>query len=81
MREREGSSSGSGTRLASLAGDKVVAGGIDEPDATIVGNSLGFYRLMVDRDLDAVVVEGDVEAVRSVLAALPAQAGRTEAAA
>ena len=31
----------------------------------------GFYRLMVDRDLDAVSVEGDAEAVRSMLASLP----------
>ena len=29
------------------------------------------YRLMVDRDLDAVVVEGSPDAVRSMLAALP----------
>ena len=31
----------------------------------------GFYDLMVERDLGAVVVEGDVEAVREMLASLP----------
>ena len=31
----------------------------------------GFYHLMVERDLGAVSVEGDVEVVRAMLAALP----------
>ena len=48
-----------GDEIASADAGKVVAGAIDEPDATIVGDSLDFYRLMVDRDLDAVTVEGE----------------------
>ena len=70
-----------GDEHASLAGDTVVEGGIDDPDAVIVGDAPGFYRLLVERDFDGVSIEGDVEVVRSVLAALPAQAERTEAAA
>ena len=38
---------------------------------SIVGEGSGFYHLMVERDLGAVAVEGDVEAVRAMLAALP----------
>jgi DNA-binding HxlR family transcriptional regulator len=60
-----------GDEIVSADGGKVVAGHIDEPDATIVGDALDFYRLMVDRDPDAVVVEGSADAVLSMLAALP----------
>ena len=60
-----------GDEIASADGRKVVAGPIDDPDATIIADSLGFYRLMVERDLDAVLVEGSADAVRSMLAALP----------
>ena len=45
----------------------------------IVGDVPGFYRLLVERDLDGVSIEGDAEVVRSVLAVLPAQAERAEA--
>ena len=69
-----------GDEHASLAGDTVVQGGIDDPDAVIVGDAPGFYRLLVERDFNGVSIEGDVEVVRSVLAALPAQPERTEAA-
>ena len=60
-----------GDEIASTDAGKVVAGAIDEPDATIVGDTLGFYRLMVDRDLDAVTVDGEADVVRSMLASLP----------
>jgi DNA-binding HxlR family transcriptional regulator len=70
-----------GDERASLAGDTVVEGGIDDPDAVIVGDAPGFYRLLVERDFNGVSIEGDVEVVRSVLAALPARPERTEAAA
>ena len=36
----------------------------------------GFYRLLVDRELDGVTIEGDVEVVRAMLAALPAPVER-----
>lgn len=70
-----------GDERASLAAGTVVQGGIDDPDAVIVGDAPGFYRLMVDRELDGVSIQGDVDVVRTLLEALPARAERTPAAA
>ena len=64
-----------------MKGDTVVDGGIEDPDAVIVGDPPGFYRLLVDRELDGVSIEGDVEVVRALLAALPALAEPAPAAA
>ena len=50
-----------GEEHASLAGDEIVEGGIEDPDAVIVGDARGFYRLLVDRELDEVTIDGDVE--------------------
>ena len=61
-----------GEERASVVGNTVVEGGIEDPDAVVVGDAPDFYRLMVARELDGVTVEGDVEAVRAMLAALPA---------
>ncbi len=57
--------------IASVSGREIVEGPVDDAEAVIVGDSAGFYNLMVERDLDAVSVEGDVDAVRELLAALP----------
>lgn len=70
-----------GEEHASLAEDTIVEGGIEDPDAVIVGDAPGFYRLLVDRELDGVSIEGDVEAVRAMLAALPERAEPAPAAA
>jgi DNA-binding HxlR family transcriptional regulator len=70
-----------GEEHASLAEDTVVEGGIEDPDAVIVGDATGFYRLLVDRELDGVSIEGDVEAVRAMLATLPEWAEPAPAAA
>ena len=70
-----------GEEVASVKGDTVVDGGIEDPDAVIVGDPPGFYRLLVDRELDGVSIEGDVEVVRAMLAALPALAEPAHAAA
>lgn len=70
-----------GEEVASVKGDTVVDGGIEDPDAVIVGDPPGFYRLLVDRELDGVSIEGDVEVVRAMLAALPALAEPAPAAA
>jgi DNA-binding HxlR family transcriptional regulator len=66
---------------ASLVEGKIVEGGIEDPEAVIAGDAPGFYRLMVDRELDGVSVEGDVEVVRAMLAALPVAAKSASAAA
>ena len=55
---RRGSSSGSATRSPSVADGVVREGPLDEPDAVIVGDPPDFYRLMVDRDIDAVADRG-----------------------
>jgi DNA-binding HxlR family transcriptional regulator len=60
-----------GDEVASVEGYAVVEGTIAEPDAVIVADPPGFYSLMVDRDIDAVSIEGDRGAVRAMLDALP----------
>lgn len=60
-----------GEEIAAVSGCEVVAGGLAEAEATVVGDAAGFYRLLVERDLDAVAIEGSADAVRELLAALP----------
>jgi DNA-binding HxlR family transcriptional regulator len=62
-----------GDELASIVDGDVVDGAIDAPDAVVTGDAPGFYLLVVDRNLDAVSISGSKTAVRTVLAALPAQ--------
>lgn len=69
-----------GDEVASLDGAAVVDGPLDGPDAVVAGDGPGFYRLFVERDLEAVAIEGDVGAVRSLLAALPVMPSATAAA-
>jgi DNA-binding HxlR family transcriptional regulator len=60
-----------GEELAGVAGEEVTPGPLSAPDAVVVGDPPGFYRLLVDRDIGAVTVEGDVHAIREMLASLP----------
>ena len=60
-----------GGEVASVERGEVVAAPLERPDAVISGDPPAFYGLMVDRDLDAVSIEGDVEVVRALIAALP----------
>jgi DNA-binding HxlR family transcriptional regulator len=60
-----------GDEIASVVDDDVHEGPTDAPDAVIVGGPPGFYRLLVDREIDAVSITGDANAVRAMLAALP----------
>ena len=60
-----------GDDVAAVVDDAIVDGGIDDPEAIVSGDPPGFYCLMVERDLDAVTIEGNVAAVESMLAALP----------
>jgi len=57
--------------VATVVDHQILNGAIDDPEAVIVADGSGFYHLMVEHDLGAVSVEGDVEAVRAMLAALP----------
>jgi DNA-binding HxlR family transcriptional regulator len=69
-----------GEEVASVADGRVQEGPIDEPDAVVVGDAPAFYCLMVERDADAVSIEGDADAVRAMLAALPPIAAEAAAA-
>lgn len=62
-----------GDEVASLDGGDVVDGPLPEPDAVVTGDGLGFYRLFVEHDLDAVSVAGDADRVAALLASLPAR--------
>jgi len=63
-----------GDELASLVDGDVLAGPAEQPDAVITAEPEGFYRLVVDRDLDAVSVRGSRTAVRRLLETLPQSA-------
>ena len=67
-----------GDEVASLDGAQVVEGPIDGADATVTGDPPGFYRLLVDRDLEAVAITGRRHAVESLLELLPAPAALPE---
>jgi DNA-binding HxlR family transcriptional regulator len=60
-----------GDELASLADGRVVEGPIDAPDAVVAGDPPAFYCLLVERDIDAVAIEGDAGVVHALLSALP----------
>lgn len=61
-----------GEEIASVVDDVIVEGSIEDPDAIVTGDPPGLYRLMVDRDINAVSIEGRSDAIRAMLAALPA---------
>ena len=60
-----------GDEVASIAGGEVASGPLDDADAVVVGDAPGFYALIVERDVDAVSIEGDISVVGAMLAALP----------
>jgi DNA-binding HxlR family transcriptional regulator len=60
-----------GDEVASLVDGAVIEGPMVRPEAAISGDAEGFYRLVVDRDLDAVSVDGSRTAVRRLLETLP----------
>ena len=49
----------------------VCEGPTDEPDAVVTGDAPGFYHLVVDRDVGAVSVRGDADALAALLETLP----------
>jgi DNA-binding HxlR family transcriptional regulator len=66
-----------GDEVASIDGRETRTGPLDEPDAVVMAEPAGFYALMVDRDMDAVRIEGDRGAVAALLALLPPVAVET----
>jgi DNA-binding HxlR family transcriptional regulator len=60
-----------GDEVASLLDGDVVPTPADPADAVVEGDPAGLYRLLVDRDLDAVAVHGSRAAVRRLLETLP----------
>jgi DNA-binding HxlR family transcriptional regulator len=72
-----------GGEVASLVDGEVREGGAENADAVVTGDPGDFYRLVVDRDLDAVEVSGRKAVVADLLVTLPppAPAVRAEAAA
>jgi DNA-binding HxlR family transcriptional regulator len=60
-----------GDEIASIAGGVVRSGSLADPDVVIEADPQGFYHLLVDRDLDAVELSGDREALERLLDRLP----------
>jgi DNA-binding HxlR family transcriptional regulator len=60
-----------GGELASFVDGQVREGPGERTDAVVEADRAGFFRLVVDRDLDAVVVHGNRAAVRTLLESLP----------
>jgi DNA-binding HxlR family transcriptional regulator len=60
-----------GDEVASYAEGEAHMGPMENPDAVVECDQLGFYRLLVDHDVEAVEVRGDAEAVSDLLRRLP----------
>lgn len=60
-----------GDDVATVGHGDVVAGTLGDPEAVVVGDAPGFYCLLVDRDIDAVAIEGRTDVVEDMLASLP----------
>ena len=60
-----------GAEVASLVDGVPRQGPADDPDAIVTADNAGFFRLVVDRDLGCVAIEGDEGLVRSLIDALP----------
>jgi len=60
-----------GEEVASLVDGEARAGAADAPEVVVTGDAAGFYHLVVDRDIDAVSVEGSDQALGALLSMLP----------
>jgi DNA-binding HxlR family transcriptional regulator len=60
-----------GDEVAGVDGNRVVCGSVSEPEAVVVAEAPGFFGLMVERDLDAVTINGDRHVVETMLSHLP----------
>jgi DNA-binding HxlR family transcriptional regulator len=61
-----------GDEVASVVDDTVVEDAVADAEAVVIGDAAGFYRLMVDRDIAGVTVEGSTGAIEAMLESLPA---------
>ncbi len=57
--------------IASLDGRTIRDGAVESADAVVTSDAAGFYRLFVDRELDAVAIDGDAGVVQELLDLLP----------
>jgi len=58
-----------GDEEASLVDGRPVAGVVEDADVLVETDAIGFYHLVVDRQLEGVRIEGDTDLLDSVLAA------------
>jgi DNA-binding HxlR family transcriptional regulator len=58
-----------GDEEASIVGGDVVAGLVSDADVVVETDAIGFYHLFVNRELDGVRVEGDVEPLERLVSA------------
>jgi DNA-binding HxlR family transcriptional regulator len=66
-----------GDEVASFVDGDVREGSIESPDAVVESDPAGFFRFVVDRDVDCITVEGDAPAVHCLLDALPYRDARS----
>jgi DNA-binding HxlR family transcriptional regulator len=69
-----------GGEVATFAAGAVRAGPGERPEAVVTADPAGLFHLLVHGDLDAAAIEGDLDAVRRLLAALPTTAAGPAAA-
>ncbi len=60
-----------GDEVASVENGSIVEGPLEEPGAVVTSDAAGFFRLLVDRETDAVSIDGDAGVIEAMLAALP----------
>lgn len=60
-----------GDDVAHVASGTAFAGPAEDPDAVVEGDVSGFYRLLVDRELEGVTIRGSSTAVSALLETLP----------
>lgn len=63
-----------GDEIASVSAGTVTGDSLKQADAIVTGNASELFRLLVDRDMSAVSIDGDVGAVEAMLASLPLNA-------
>jgi len=60
-----------GDEVASLVDGEAIEGPVENPDVVVTGDAKGLYYLFVDRNLDAVTIEGDRALLEQLITAAP----------